>query len=167
MATRQIIIGGIAGEIVACACAHIVEEARTNDVREINQYQHKQKEADSVPFLDVYSEDRDLAAGSARFLNNQCAIYPEMILRNWSVERVIVTEESQTKSRHYAKALVIFRGGRNYALRLWVEVEKKYAENGNNYQNAQCCWRVSDEEQKKFLDVFDNPVDSHLETTAA
>lgn len=142
MALREVVLGGVMGELVTAACAWLVGEARISNIVGVNSYQHKQREADTVPFLAVYSDDSDIAGKAAGYIYNNWAIYPERMLEWWSLERVIVTENS----RHYAKGIVIFRGPEGQALRVRVEIEKHFASNGNCFKVERLCHGISSEE---------------------
>ena len=157
-AVREIKIGGIAGEIANYANVHLIQGTRKRTIEDIRTYNHKQPEADTVPFLDVYSEDRELANKSADCLGSLNAIYPENVLQYAIPEQIFVTEEYRTKSRHFAKGLVLLRTESEQVIRLWVEIDKKYAENGNHYHTDRSCWPVSEEEYLKvFNDTLKDP----------
>lgn len=145
MAAFVLKAGDIVGEIITAACAHIVEVVRTREVASVNSYQHKQREVDTVPFLDVYSKNHSVAGIAQGYVYNQHAVYPEMVLRCFSFERMIVKEHARTSSREFVKALVIFRASEGRALRLWVEITKKFA-GSNNYQTERSCCNASKQE---------------------
>lgn len=160
-AIRQTVFPSIDGDMVSEAYVYLVNEVRKVNIKEVKEYQHKSPEADTVPFLDVYSEDTELADKSTGTLNNQTAIYPENMLKYWHVERMIVVEEMKTKTRHFAKGLVILRSSLDQVKRLWVMIERKYSDTGNHYHTDRKCYKVTDEERKEYLDVLDNPLVLH------
>ncbi len=139
---REIVIGGMTGDIVSAAYAHIVKDIRQRNITDINEHHEDtyQEGVDTVPLLDIYSDDAEVANKAAGyFIYNSFAIFPEMCLKDWSLEKVIITEETKINSQHSAKGLVLLRCTNNRTMRLWVEVKKHFTEDGDIFKIDQHC----------------------------
>lgn len=115
----------------AALCA-LVRKTRQDELDSAAHYQHRRDDFDRIPFIDVYTKSDGFPGA-----------YPEQSLKQWRVERVIVTKEphpstSTVQARQETiEGWVLLRypgRPRETLHRVQVTLRDHYAQNGNLYR---------------------------------
>ena len=142
MAAREVVIGGVAGHMIAAVMEKMIADIREAGIKYVLSYQHKSSDLEQTRFVDVYSEEDD----TARWKFGEDAAFPEAGLHYWTPERVIVLSDDNPEQRPGSTRRVVglvvirhpdtgpFRPVYDQVRRMKVVLEYGYAENGNAYR---------------------------------
>jgi hypothetical protein len=128
MATYEVVVSRSAGVLMSAAMKEMILVIRREQLSGGMSYHHRSEDFFSVPFVASYPDITGVDP------NPMPGAYPESVLNNWRVERVVVQDESLVDfgglKRRFTKGFVLLRKGDGRSKRWQVNVTEKIFLNG-------------------------------------